>query len=396
MLKGNHIVLGVSGSIAAYKAAYLTRMFVEKGAEVWPILTRSGARFLAPLTLSALTGHRAVVDMWSASEAGDISHVEIAQRADVLVLAPCTADLLARLAAGRADDPLAAVALATEAPWVVAPAMESGMWNNPATQESVATLRKRGAHFVMPESGHLASGAVGVGRMADPDVVFEEAVVAVTKKDLAGQRVLVTAGPTRETFDPVRFITNASSGKMGFAVAMMARRRGADVRLITGPTSVPPPHGVEVEQVESTQELLEACERALPETHVLVMAAAPADFRPAAPASRKTRKPRNAFQADLEPTPDVLKTLAPRQGGRIVVGFAAETDDITNKARAKLAAKDLDLIVANDVSHPEAGFEVDTNIVEIISRDGSSRSFPVMTKEAVANEILNRVVALLA
>ncbi len=395
MLKGNQIVLGVSGSIAAYKSAYLTRLFVEAGAEVWPILTRSGARFLAPLTLSALTGHRTVVDMWSASEAGDISHVEMAQRASVLVLAPATADLLARLAAGRADDPLAAVALATEAPWVVAPAMESGMWNDSATQASVRALQERGARFVMPESGHLASGAVGVGRMADPAVEFEETEVAATKKDLRGQRVLVTAGPTREAFDPVRFVTNASSGKMGFAIAAVARRRGADVHLICGPTSVPPPRGVEIERVESTQDLLEACERALATATVLVMAAAPADFRPAVAASRKTKKPTAGFAADLEPTPDVLKTLTPRRGGRVVVGFAAETDNITTKAHAKLEAKDLDLIVANDVTHPEAGFEVDTNIIEIISRDGSSRSFPVMTKEAVANEILNRVVALL-
>jgi phosphopantothenoylcysteine decarboxylase/phosphopantothenate--cysteine ligase len=248
----------------------------------------------------------------------------------------------------------------------------------------------------MPDRGHLASGAIGVGRMADPLMVYDETVAAAAPSDLAGKRVLVTAGPTREHFDPVRFISNASSGKMGFAVAAAARRRGAVVRLVTGPTSTPLPRCVDVVPVVSTEQLLNACREALPETDILVMAAAPADFRPTSAAENKGKKPETPFLADLEPTPDVLKTLSPRRNGRIVVGFAAETGELSDRARAKLEAKDLDLMVANDVTQPGAGFAVDTNIVKIISRDGSSRNLPLMSKEAVANEILNRVVALMS
>jgi phosphopantothenoylcysteine decarboxylase/phosphopantothenate--cysteine ligase len=394
MVNAKNIVLGVAGSIAAYKAVYLVRLCVEAGAEVWPILTASGARFVGPLTFSALTRHRAIVDMWSASEAGEISHVEIARRADALVLAPATADLLARLAVGRADDPLCAVALATRAPWIVAPAMETGMWENPATQAAVTTLRERGASFVMPGEGHLASGAHGVGRMAEPEVILETIARAVTVQDLAGQRVLVTAGPTRERFDPVRFVTNASSGKMGFAVARVARRRGAEVILVTGPTTLKPPSGVKVEQVESTYELLEACRRHLASATVLVMAAAPADFRPAERAPTKAKKKDKSFSVDMEPTIDVLKTLAPRAAGIVTVGFAAETDNLVAKAQHKLVDKNLDLMVANDVTRTDAGFASDTNVVEIINRGGEHAQLPVMPKESVASEILDRIAAL--
>ncbi|OGQ90154.1 MAG: hypothetical protein A2289_19840 [Deltaproteobacteria bacterium RIFOXYA12_FULL_58_15] len=395
MVEKKHIILGVSGSIAAYKAVYLTRLFVEARAHVWPMLTAAGARFVGPLTFSALTGNRAVTDMWSASEAGEINHVELAHRADLLVLAPATADLLARLALGRADDPLAAVALSTQAPWLVAPAMESGMWNNPATQKNVETLRERGAQFVMPTAGRLASGATGVGRMAEPEDIFEAALGRLTSQDLHGKKVVVTAGPTREYFDPVRFISNPSSGKMGFAVARVARRRGAEVVLITGPSNLVPPPDVHVDRIETTAELLTACQNALQDADILVMAAAPGDFSPASRQTTKSKKPTAAFQAALEPTVDVLKTLAPRKAGCFVVGFAAETHDVNERAKAKLEAKDLDLVVANDITLPDAGFGTDTNVVTIISRDGSAARLPALSKVAVAEEILDRVVTAL-
>jgi phosphopantothenoylcysteine decarboxylase/phosphopantothenate--cysteine ligase len=396
MLSGKQLLLGVSGSIAAYKAVYLARLFVEAGAEVWPILTAAATRFVGPMTFAALTRHRPVVDMWSAAEAGEISHVELAHRAEVLVLAPATADLLARLDLGRADDPLAAVALATRAPWVVAPAMESGMWQNPATQAHVNALTARGARFVMPRVGHLASGAQGVGRMAEPDEILEAVLDTLSPHDLRGQKILVTAGPTREPLDPVRFLSNPSSGKMGYAVARAARRRGAEVHLVTGPTSLPVPSGVTVTRVTTTAELAAACEQVFPQASVLIMAAAPADFRPVTAQATKTPKPKARFDLALEPTVDVLRTLAPSRGGRVVVGFAAETDDVAAKAQAKLVAKDLDLIVANDVSRPDAGFGVDTNVVTLIDRDGVATALPPLSKDAVADQILDRVVALLA
>jgi phosphopantothenoylcysteine decarboxylase/phosphopantothenate--cysteine ligase len=396
MLYEKNVVLGVSGSIAAYKAVYLARLLIEARARVYPMLTRSATRFIGPLTLSSLTGHRAVTDMWSQAEAGEIGHVEWAHLADVLVLAPATADLLARLAVGRADSPLTAVALATRVPWVVAPAMESGMWQNDATQQNIQILRDRGARVVDPQEGTLASGRVGVGRMAEPEDIFEEALAAVAPLDLVGQRVLVTAGPTREGFDPVRFISNASTGKMGYALAREARCRGAEVCLVSGPTQLRPPHGVRLVRVTTTQEMLDACRANAASASIIIMAAAPADHRPASYSAVKTKKaPGEArFQIELENTPDILVELKARKPGCIVVGFAAETGAVGEKARGKLAAKDLDMIVANDVTRPDAGFAVDTNVVEIIMRDGSQTSLPTMTKDAVAAEILDRVAQL--
>ena len=397
MLKNRHVVLGVSGSIAAYKAVHLARRLVEAGAEVWPILTRAATRFVGPLTFSVLCDHRAIVDMWNASEGGEVNHVELAHRADLLLLAPTTADLLARLGMGRADDPLAAVALATRAPWIVAPAMESGMWEHATTQEHVRVLTARGARFVMPGSGRLASGASGVGRMAEPDEVLAVALMALTSQDLAGQRVLVTAGPTRERFDPVRFISNPSSGKMGYALATMARQRGATVTLVSGPTSLTPPFGVEVVRVETTEEMLRACAAHLGAASVFLMAAAPADHRPVTIASSKIKKQAmgRRFAVELEGTADILLSLRERLSGRVVVGFAAETEDIAVHATEKLQSKNLDLIVANDVTRADSGFGTDTNCVTILDRDGGAERLPVLTKELVADKILDRVVKIL-
>ncbi len=396
MLYEKTVVLGVSGSIAAYKAVYLTRLLLEARARVYPMLTPSAQRFVGALTFSSLTGHRAVTDLWQQAEAGEIGHVEWAHEADVLVLAPATADLIARLAIGRADSPLAAVALATKAPWVVAPAMETGMWQNAATQAHVATLRDRGVRIVGPQEGALASGREGIGRMAEPVDIFAATAAAVAPQDLIGQTILVTAGPTREGFDPVRFVSNASSGKMGYALAREAQRRGAEVILVTGPTHLRAPEGMRVLPVVTTDEMLAACRNNLKESSVVVMAAAPADYRPHSFSAVKTKKAAGVapFQTEMENTPDILTELNARKDGRVVVGFAAETGAVTEKARAKLKAKDLDMIVANDVTLPDAGFAVDTNAVEIIERDGSQTNLPVMSKDAVAAEILDRVAAL--
>jgi phosphopantothenoylcysteine decarboxylase/phosphopantothenate--cysteine ligase len=396
MLAGKTVVLGVSGSIAAYKAVYLARLLVEAGADVWPILTPSAVRFVGPMTFSALCGHRAVTDLWAAADAGEVGHVELAHRADVFVLAPATADLLARVVQGRADDPLAAVALATRAPWVVAPAMEENMWQHAETQRHVDELVRRGARVVLPGEGALASGRSGKGRLAEPELIVEAVLTALTPQDLQGRRLVVSAGPTREPFDPARFLSNASSGRMGYALARVARRRGAAVTLVSGPTELAPPPDVELVQVTTTVEMLDACRQAIAGASALIMAAAPADFRPVevATAKRKKQPGTERFAVELESNPDVLRTLQARRQGLIVVGFAAESHDVVANARKKLEAKDLDLVVANDITAPAAGFAVETNAVVLVDASGEER-LPLMSKEAVAGVILDRLASLL-
>lgn len=395
-LRDKHIVLGVTGSIAAYKALLVTRQLALAGAHVWPVLTHAATRFVAPLSFSVLAGHRAITDLWSASGGGEVSHVELAHRADALLIAPATADTLARLALGRADDPLASIALATRAPLLIAPAMETGMWEHPATREHVATLTSRGVRFVAPLAGELASGREGVGRLAEPDEIVNRLARLLTAQDLAGEQLVVTAGPTREALDPARFVSNRSSGKMGFALARAAQDRGARVRLITGPTALEAPHGIETTRIETTLQLLSACREALPTCTTLIMAAAPADYRAAAPAAAKLKKRAHgeALALHLVATPDILTTLAARTAQRIVVGFAAESENLVEFARAKLEAKDLDLIVANDIGRADAGFEVDTNAVLLVRRDGSTDELGVRPKLEIAHAILDEVVRL--
>ena len=397
MLAGKNVVLGVSGSIAAYKALYLTRLLVEAGAQVWPILTTGALRFVGALSFSTLARRRAVTDMWSPAEEGAVGHVERAHAADVLAIAPATADLLARLAQGRADEPLTAVALSTRAPWVVAPAMEEGMWRHEATQAHVRELVARGARFVAPATGELASGRSGAGRLAEPEEILEAIVAALTPQDLAGRRLVVTAGPTREAFDPARFVANASSGKMGYAVARVARRRGASVVLVSGPTTLVAPTGVELVRVTTTAEMLAACSAALAGADALVMAAAPSDFRPSEASPHKLKKSAAGARltVELESTPDILRALAPRARGVVAVGFAAESEDVVANARAKLAGKDLDLVVANDITRRDAGFGVDTNAVTLVDAAGAME-LPVQPKEQVAAAILDRVAGILA
>jgi phosphopantothenoylcysteine decarboxylase/phosphopantothenate--cysteine ligase len=387
------LILGVSGSIAAYKALNLTRLAREEGLEVRAILTPGATRFVGPLSFSVLSGHRAVTDMWLASQMGEVGHVEWAHQAGVMLIAPATAETIANLAQGHAGDPVCAVALSTRAPLLIAPAMEENMWNNPATVQNVQTLKERGALVIEPESGHLASGREGLGRMAEPETILPYVLRAMTKQSLAGRKVVVTAGPTREHLDPVRFLSNPSTGQMGFAVAQQAWLRGAEVVVIAGPTPFAPPPGVSVKKIQTTEQMLEQCSESLADAHIWVMAAAPADYRPAAFSKGKMKKESGGSELSIEfkRNPDILTGLVEKRHNIYTVGFAAETGSLQQNAKKKLERKQLDLIVANDVTHPQAGFAVDTNVATLVSRTGRITELPVMPKPKVAAAILDHV-----
>jgi phosphopantothenoylcysteine decarboxylase/phosphopantothenate--cysteine ligase len=394
-LAGRVIVLGVTGSIAAYKAAGLASTLTQMGAEVHVILTEAATRFVTPLTFQALTHRPVHTDLWAPDPATGVPHIELAERAEVLVVAPATAATIARLAQGLAEDFLTCVALATQAPLVVAPAMDGGMFEHPATQANLAVLRSRGALVVEPEVGHLASGLTGRGRLA-----AEERIIAAIRQvlgrrgPLAGVRVVVTAGGTREPIDPVRFIGNRSSGKMGYALAEAARDRGAEVTLITAPTALPAPEGVHVVQVERAREMQRAVIEACANADVLLMAAAVADYRPAEEAPQKIKKTGQELTIRLVENPDILKEL-PRGRLKVKAGFAAESEDLLANAARKLEAKDLDLIVANDITAPDSGFGTDTNTVTLLFRDGRQVPLPNLPKREVAERILDAVQELL-
>lgn len=395
MLNEKTIGLCVTGSIAAYKAIYLLRLLTEAGAQVRTVLTRGATRFVAPMSFSALSGHRAITDMWTAAEDGEIGHVELAHNIDALIIAPATADTLARLAQGRANDPVCAVALSTQAPILICPAMEDGMWNHPATQSNVALLRERGAQFLSPTQGALASGRSGSGRMAEPTKIAEQVSALLGPSDLVGVNMLVTAGPTREHIDPARFLSNPSTGRMGIAIAEAARDRGAHVTLVLGATALDKPSGMEVINITSTQDMLEACEQALKQSDVWIMAAAPADYRPAEQHEHKVKKTEGDLTTlELEKTPDILGSLASVRSGQFVVGFAAETRDVVGYARKKLKRKKLDMIVANDISGKDTGFASSTNAVTLLGADGSEQSVELAPKREIAEAILNRMQSL--
>lgn len=387
------IALGVTGSVAAYKAVYLTRLLVEAGVEVWPMMTRSATRFIGHLSLATLARRSVILDLWGPSEAGEVGHVEVAHRVDAVVIAPCSADTLQRLAQGRAGDPLTAVALATHKPVLLAPAMETGMWEHPETQRSLELLRARGMRVMAPAEGALASGRSGLGRMAEPETIFAAIMRLLSPSDLSGRKVVVTAGPTREWIDPVRFLSNPSTGKMGYAIAEVAQRRGATVELISGPVSLPAPWNVQLTRVESTEDMLEACRAALGDAQAWVMAAAPADYRPERRASHKIKKQGDTpLSLEWAANPDILSTL-PRRPGQVRVGFAAESQHLVEHAREKLVRKDLDLVVANDITAADAGFGHDTNRVVLVSRD-QEEALPLMSKAEVAQRLWDRIVAL--
>lgn len=402
LLANKHVLLGVTGSIAAYKAADLCSKLAQAGAEVDVILTEAATRFVAPLTFSALSGRPTRVSMWAEPAGEAIPHVRMAAAADLVIVAPLSANTLAKLALGLADNLLTATLLATEAPWVLAPAMESHMWSNPATQSHAATLRARGALLVGPGVGRLASGAEGTGRMADPAEILAAARgVLAHEGALAGRRVLVTAGGTQEPLDPVRYLTNASSGKMGVALAEAARDLGATVTLVHAPLTVPVPAGVEEVLARTAQSMCDTVLARVSQTDILIGAAAVADFRPAEPSGQKIKK--SPGQKDLilrlVRNPDILAEVAVQRAEtglpHVVIGFAAETEDLLANAAAKLAAKQLDIIVANDVTEPGSGFGADTNRVTLLCRDGRQEALPLLPKAEVAERVLDAAVSIL-
>ena len=395
------IALGVCGGVATYKAAELVRRLQQEGLEVQVVMTQSAQEFIAPLTFAALTGQKVITSMFSDPSGGPanvesaIEHIAVAQRIDLLLVAPATANALAKFARGVADDFLTTLYLATTAPLIVAPAMNVNMWEHPATQENVEMLRARGVRVVEPDEGYLACGMTGPGRLASMEAIAQAVCeVLGIRHDYDGKTVLVTAGPTCEDLDPVRFLTNRSSGKMGYAVADAARRRGARVVLVSGPAALTPPAGVECISVRSAEEMRRAVLERAGEASVVIKAAAVADFRPVAQQSRKIRRSAGRFALELEPTPDILADLSREKGDRIVVGFAAETDRVAERAREKLVAKRADIIVANDVTQEGAGFDQDTNIVTLFTRDGREVSLPRMSKFEVANRVLDEVLRL--
>ena len=392
---GSRILLGVTGGIASYKSAWLARLLTKAGAEVDVVMTRAATEFVGAITFEALTGRPVHADLFEHGRALD--HIALARHATAIVVAPATADFLARAATGQAGDLLTAVLLAATGPVLLVPAMNDHMWAHPQTQRNVEHLRTLGYRILEPDQGDLAAGeGSGPGRMPEPETIFANVGRLLEPGSLAGKKVLVTAGPTREAIDPVRFISNHSTGKMGVAVAAAAWRRGADVSLIAGPVGVATPPAVEVTSVESTKEMKDAIDRALPSADVLIMAAAPADFRPANAATSKIKKTDSPQPIALAPTSDILQsTKSKRRSGAVIVGFALETHDVLSNGRKKLLSKDLDLIVVNDATEPGAGFGVDTNRVTLIARDGADAVLPLLSKADVADAILDRVEALL-
>jgi phosphopantothenoylcysteine decarboxylase/phosphopantothenate--cysteine ligase len=393
MLTDKTIVLGITGSIAAYKAADIASQLTKEGARVEVVMTEAATWFIAPLTLSSITGRGVVTDMFEPDSQRTIEHVALGEAADVVVIAPATASLIAKLAAGIADEMPALIVLATKAPIILAPAMHANMYENSITQENLAKLKARGFVIVEPEYGRLASGGVGRGRLADTDkIVGTIKQVLGRRGDLAGKKLVVTAGGTQEPIDPVRHIGNPSSGKMGYAIAEAARDRGAEVKLITAPTSLPQPAGVEVILVKTTLEMQKAVTKAVAKADALIMAAAVTDYQPKTTAKEKIKKDTPELKLELVRTPDILAEV---KGDFIRVGFAAESNDIVANAKKKLEKKKLDMIVANDITAADSGFGVDTNKVILIDKKGKVEKLPLMSKREVADRILDGVVGMM-
>jgi phosphopantothenoylcysteine decarboxylase/phosphopantothenate--cysteine ligase len=390
------IALGVSGGIAAYKAAELVRLLQDRGIRVQVIMTQAAQEFVRPLTFAALSGEKVITDLFGAGAEqpnidSAVEHIAVAQSIDALVVAPATADVIAKFAQGIANDFLSTLYLATTAPVVVAPAMNVNMWEHPATRENVATLKSRGVRVVEPDAGYLACGMAGPGRLATNEAIVTAALEALgAQQDLSGETVLITAGPTREPIDPVRFIGNRSSGRMGYALAEAALRRGARVVLVTGPTALKPPATATVVQVETAAEMREEVLAKLPQATIVIKAAAVADYRPEQVSAQKIKRT-GKKTLDLEPTPDILAEVASRRKGQIVVGFAAETENILENARKKLAAKAVDAIVVNDVSRKDIGIDSERNAVTILTRD-ERIEVPESAKWEVAHRVLDAIV----
>jgi phosphopantothenoylcysteine decarboxylase/phosphopantothenate--cysteine ligase len=396
MLADRCVVLGVTGGIAAYKAVEVASRLRKLGATVYVVMTRAAANFVTPLTFREISGNPVVTTLWDEPKMWNVEHIALAARADLFLIAPATANVIGKLAAGIADDMLTTAAMATTAPVLLAPAMNCDMYRNPVVQANLARLAGLGYHILPPDDGPLACGAEGPGRLPDPAVIVEKAAALLgAGGDLHGKKVLVTAGPTREAIDPVRYIGNRSSGKMGYAVARAAAARGADVVLVAGPTALTPPPGVRVVPVETAAEMLAAVLAEYGGCDVVVKAAAVADYRPLSPAVHKIKKQGGELTLALTKTEDILAELGRRKQGQVLVGFAAETRDLAANAGEKLARKNLDMVVANDVTQPGAGFGGDTNVVRLLYRDGRAEDLGLMSKDALAVMILDRICGLL-
>jgi phosphopantothenoylcysteine decarboxylase/phosphopantothenate--cysteine ligase len=390
------VILGVTGSIAAYKAAELASLMVKRNYAVHVIMTPAATRFITPLTLQVISQNPVHVDMFASPGSWEIGHISLAGRADLVLVAPASADFIARLAAGMADDLLAATIMATRATVLLAPAMNDGMYANPVLQEKIVYLKGVGYRFIEPETGRLACGTVGQGRLASPDAIIGAVSQALSSyRDLVGKRILVTAGPTREPLDPVRYLSNYSSGKMGYAIAEEACRRGAVVTLVSGPTQLAPPPGVSLVPVETAQEMFEAVVGRYDQVDAVIKAAAVADFRPRQKSGQKLKKQVVSPVLELERTPDILSYLGEHKSRQVLVGFAAETENLLENAGSKLRQKNLDLVVANDLTEPGAGFGVDTNLVTLLYSSGEIIKLPVLSKKEVAGILLDKVAAII-
>ena len=394
MLKGKKIVLGITGGIAAYKSAELTRELIKRGAEVKVIMTANATKFITPLTLQTLSGNPVYTDMFSLIEEYEIGHISLAEEADILVIVPATANIIGKIASGLADDLLSTTVMATKAPVLICPAMNSNMYTNDIVKENMSKLASNNYFFIESAYGELACGAEGYGRLPPLDEIIEEIESILTESDLTGEKILITAGPTQEPFDPVRYITNYSSGKMGYALATAARRRGAEVTLISGPSSLPEPFGVKFFKVSSAIEMRDTVMDNMGDSTVIIKAAAVADFRPATISDDKIKKESGLLNLHLERNPDIISEVAEKKGDRILVGFAVETENLIENARNKMLKKNMDLIVANDVTRDGAGFQSDTNIVKILDREGQVEELPILEKIEVADRILDRIKAI--
>ena len=394
LLKEKHIVLGVTGSIAAYKIASLASMLVKKQADVTVIMTKNATNFINPITFESLTGNRCLVDTFDRNFEFQVEHVSLAKQTDVFLVAPASANVIAKAAHGIADDMLTTTLLACRCPKIFAPAMNTRMYENPIVQDNISTLKDYGMEVVTPASGYLACGDTGEGKMPEPEVLYEAVLRALTPKDLSGRKVLVTAGPTQEKLDPVRYISNHSTGKMGYAVAAAAVRRGADVTLVSGKVELTPPMGVQVVPVVSAADMAQAVKAAASEHEIIIKAAAVADYRPRVTADEKLKKKDEELSVELERTEDILAWLgAHRRAGQILCGFSMETEHLLENSRVKLEKKKIDMIVANNLKQEGAGFGTDTNVVTLITKE-KTEEFPMLSKEEVADRLLDRILVL--
>jgi len=392
--KEKTVIIGVTGGIACYKAVELVRLLVKDSLAVQVIMTRAAMEFVTPLTFQTLSGKPVATESFNLTQESEIGHINLADSADLFVIAPATANVIGKIAAGIADDLLTTVLMATQAPVLIAPAMNIHMYENPILQENIRKLRRIGYHFMEPAEGYLACGYEGKGRLPEPEKILEEIRSLLRKKDLLGERFLITAGPSREPLDPVRYISNRSSGKMGYALARAALRRGAEVVLVSGPSAIEPPSAVRLIPVNTAAEMRRAVLEQFPECTAVIMAAAVADYRPVDASSKKLKRGKAPLDIRLEPNPDILRELGRRKNGKLLVGFAAETEELIANATRKLHEKNLDLIVANDVTQAGGGFDGDTNIATIVDRSGASDSLSLMTKDELADRIYDHLLAL--